>query len=132
MRMLGPVRILLVALAAAFATMAPLRPVAAETFPALSGRVVDEAHILDQGTRSSLVALLASLEANTTDQVVVATVPSLQGYSIEVYANQLFKRWGLGQKDTNNGVLLLVAPTERRVRIEVGRGLEGRLTDAIA
>ncbi len=129
MRMLRNIRAFVVALVAAFAIVAPA---AAETFPALSGRVVDAANILDQETRSSLDALLANLEAKTTDQVVVATVPSLRGHSIEAYATVLFNRWGLGQKDKNNGVLLLVAPTERKVRIEVGRGLEGRLTDATA
>jgi uncharacterized protein len=129
MRVLQTARMLVLAFAAAFSVIAPAT---AETFPALSGRVVDEANILDQGTRSSLDALLASLEAKTTDQVVVATVPSLRGHSIEAYATVLFNRWGLGQKDKNNGVLLLVAPTERKVRIEVGRGLAGRLTDATA
>jgi uncharacterized protein len=120
---------LVIACAAAFSMIAPA---AAENFPTLSGRVVDQANILDQATRSSLDALLANLEAKTTDQVVVATVTSLDGDSIEVYASRLFNRWGLGRNDKNNGVLLLVAPTERKVRIEVGRGLESRLTDAAA
>jgi uncharacterized protein len=76
--------------------------------------------------------MLTTLEEETTDQFVVATVTSLQGQSIEVYANRLANRWALGQKDKNNGVLLLVAPAERKVRIEVGYGLESTLTNQIA
>ncbi|HEY1585317.1 MAG TPA: TPM domain-containing protein [Polyangia bacterium] len=129
MRILRPLQVLLVALVAAFAVAAPA---AAETFPALTGRVVDEANILDPATRSATGTLLAGLEQKTTHQVVVATVPSLQGDSIEVYANRLFREWQLGQKTRHNGVLLLVAPTERKVRIEVGYGLEGTLTNAVA
>ena len=102
------------------------------SFPALTGRVVDDAGVLDAATRESLRAKLAALEAKTTDQVVVATVTSLQGVTIEAYANALFKQWRLGQADKNNGVLLLVAPNERRVRIEVGYGLEGALPNARA
>ena len=105
-------------------------PATAE-FPALSGRVVDDAGVLDAATRESLRAKLAALEAKTTHQLVVATVKSLNGNSVEDYANRLFRRWQLGQRDKNNGVLLLHAPTERKIRIEVGYGLEGTLTDAI-
>src|SRR5215470_591706 len=105
-------------------------PAFALNFPALSGRVVDQADILDQSARIALTEKLASLEASTTDQLVVATVRSLEGTSVEDYANRLFREWKLGQKDKNNGVLLLVAPNERKVRIEVGYGLEGTLTDA--
>src|SRR5262249_734987 len=65
-------------------------------------------------------------------QLVVATVSSLQGQEIEPYANELFRAWKLGEKTKNNGVLLLVAPNERRTRIEVGYGLEGTLTDALS
>jgi uncharacterized protein len=107
-------------------------PAAALDFPALTGRVVDQAGILDASTRTALTAKLAALEAKTTDQLVVATVRSLEGTSVEDYANRLFREWKLGQKDKNNGVLLLVAPNERKVRIEVGYGLEGTLTDARA
>jgi uncharacterized protein len=103
---------------------------ATSEFPALTGRVVDDAGILDATTRESLRAQLAALEVKTTDQLVVATVKSLNGNSIEDYANRLFRRWQLGQRGKNNGVLLLVAPNERKVRIEVGYGLEGTLTDA--
>jgi uncharacterized membrane protein YgcG len=101
-------------------------------FPMLTGRVVDEAGILDTGTRAALTEKLAALEAKTTDQFVVVTLKSLQGTSIEDFGVQLGNAWKVGQKDKNNGVLLIVAPNERKVRIEVGRGLEGTLTDAIS
>ncbi|MEP9356722.1 TPM domain-containing protein [Xanthobacter sp. KR7-65] len=102
------------------------------TFPPLTGRVVDAAHVLDPATLAALDAKLATQEAKVTDQVVVATVPSLQGTSVEDYANRLFRAWQIGQAKKNNGVLFLVAPGERKVRIEVGYGLEGVLTDAVA
>lgn len=102
------------------------------TFPPLTGRVVDAAHVLDPATVAALDARLAAQEARATDQLVVATVPSLQGTSIEDYANRLFRAWQIGQAKKNNGVLLLIAPAERKVRIEVGYGLEGILTDAVA
>lgn len=102
------------------------------SFPELSGRVVDAAGILDAGQRAALEAKLAAQEAKTTDQFVVATVPSLDGTSVEDYGNRLFRHWQLGQAEKNNGVLLLVAPNERKVRIEVGYGLEGVLPDAVA
>ena len=105
-------------------------PATAE-YPALTGRVVDDAGVLDAATRESLRAKLAAFEAKTTHQLVVATVKSLNGNSVEEYANRLFRRWQLGQRGKNNGVLLLHAPTERKIRIEVGYGLEGTLTDAI-
>jgi uncharacterized protein len=94
--------------------------------------VVDQAGVLDASTRAALTAKLAALETQTTDQLVVATVASLQGETIESYATQLFRTWRLGQAGKNNGVLLLVAPAEHKVRIEVGYGLEGTLTDAVA
>jgi uncharacterized protein len=102
------------------------------TFPALSGRIVDAANIIPQERRAGIDARLAAHEAKTTDQIVVATLPSLQGYAIEDFSNRLFRFWRLGQDKTNNGVLLLVAPNERKVRIEVGYGLEGALTDALS
>jgi len=101
------------------------------TFPALTGRVVDDAGILDAGARAALTQKLAALEAKTTDQLVVATVKSLQGTSVEDYGNRLFRNWKLGQAVKNNGALMLVAPNERKVRIEVGYGLEGTLPDAV-
>jgi len=102
------------------------------TFPPLTGRIVDQANIIPQDTRNALEPKLAELEQKSGIQLVVATVSSLEGQEIEPYANQLFRFWKLGEKAKNNGVLLLVAPQERRVRIEVGYGLEGTLTDALS
>jgi uncharacterized protein len=101
-------------------------------FPALTGRVVDQANVIPAVTRQALEAKLADLESKSGIQLVVATVSSLQGEEIEPYANELFRTWKLGEKDKNNGVLLLVAPSEHRVRIEVGYGLEPTLTDALS
>jgi uncharacterized protein len=101
------------------------------TFPELTGRVVDQAGILDAAAREKLEKLSADLEAKSTDQLVVVTLKSLQGTSIEDYGYQLGRKWQIGQKDKNNGVLLIVAPNERKVRIETGYGLEGTLTDAL-
>ena len=105
--------------------------VCAANFPVLTGRVVDEANVLSTATRDALSSKLAELETKSGIQLVVATVNSLQGDEIEPYANELFRAWKLGEKAKNNGVLLLIAPTERRARIEVGYGLEGTLTDAL-
>ena len=101
-------------------------------FPALTGRVVDQAELLTPADRAALVEKLAGLEAQTTDQLVIVTLKSLQGTTIEDYGYQLGRFWQIGQKGKNNGVLLIVAPNERAVRIEVGYGLEGTLTDAIS
>jgi uncharacterized protein len=106
--------------------------ICAITFPPLTGRVVDEADVLSAGARDALSSKLGELEAKSGIQLVVATVSSLQGEEIEPYANALFRTWKLGEKEKNNGVLLLVAPNEHRVRIEVGYGLEGTLTDALS
>ena len=102
------------------------------TFPALSGRVVDQANLLPAADKSAIETKLATLEQKSGIQFVVATISSLQGQEIEPYANALFRRWGLGEKTKNNGVLLIVAPNEKRVRIEVGYGLEDVLTDALS
>jgi len=101
-------------------------------FPALSGRVVDQADVMNAQSRSAVEAKLKDLEDKSGIQLVVATVRSLQGGDIETYANQLFRFWKLGEAKKNNGVLLLVAPSEHKVRIEVGYGLEGTLTDALS
>jgi uncharacterized protein len=101
-------------------------------FPALSGRVVDEAGVLSAGTRAALTHLFEAHERATTNQVVVATVASLQGYEIADFGVRLGRAWKIGQGDRNNGTILLVAPNERQVRIEVGYGLEGSLPDALA
>jgi uncharacterized protein len=108
-------------------------PASAEpTFPTLSGRVVDDANLLNPADERALTADLKALEEKSSDQVVVVTLPSLQGYSIEDYGYQLGRHWGIGTKQLSNGVLLIVAPNERKVRIEVGRGLEPVLTDALS
>ena len=100
------------------------------TFPTLSGRVVDDAHMLDPATRQQLAQKLEAHEKATGEQVVVVTVADLQGTPIEDFGYQLGRAWGIGQKDKNNGALLIVARDDRKLRIEVGYGLEGRLTDA--
>jgi uncharacterized protein len=101
-------------------------------FPKLTGRVIDEANIIDAAMRADFEARLANLEAKTTNQLVVVTLSSLRGRTIEDYGYQLGRYWRVGQKDRNNGVLFIVAPNERKIRIEVGYGLEGTITDAIA
>jgi uncharacterized protein len=101
-------------------------------FPALTGRVVDQAGVISQESRSDIAAKSQALEQKSGIQLVVATVTSLEGGDIETYANELFRAWKLGQEQKNNGVLLLVAPNEHKVRIEVGYGLEGTLTDALS
>ena len=105
---------------------------AAPQFPALTGRVVDDAALLSAATRAQLTQLSEQHERTTSNQLVVVTVKSLQGFPIEDYGYQLGRHWGIGQKGQNNGVLLIVAPNEREVRIEVGYGLEGQLTDALS
>lgn len=105
---------------------------AAPTFPELTGRVVDKAGLLSASSKSQLISALEQHEQATTNQVVVVTVNSLQGYTIEEYGYQLGRHWGIGQGERDNGVLLIVAPNERKVRIEVGYGLEGTLTDALS
>jgi uncharacterized protein len=105
---------------------------AAVQFPPLTGRVVDEADVIPAQEEAALTQLLAAQEQKTGDQVVVATVKSLGGEPIEDYGVALGRAWEIGQKGKNNGVILLVAPNEREVRIEVGYGLEGVLTDAIS
>src|SRR6187549_3310023 len=118
------------ALLAFFVLLAPAS--AAPTFPALTGRVVDDAGILSSGTRADLTQKLAALESKTSRQLVVVTLPSLQGYEISDYGYQLLRAWGIGQAKLNNGLLLIVAPKERKTRIEVGYGLEPIVTDAFS
>ena len=99
-------------------------------FPELTGRVVDQADMLDAAAESQLTQMLEAHEQATTEQVVVVTLPDLQGNAIEEFGYQLGRHWGIGQEGEDNGALLIVAESERKVRIEVGYGLEGRLTDA--
>jgi uncharacterized protein len=105
---------------------------AALTFPALTGRVVDDAGILSQAARARIEAKEKELEEKSGIQLVVATIPSLQGADIESFGYQLGRYWKLGEAKKNNGVLFLVAPNERKTRIDVGYGLEGTLTDALS
>ena len=107
-------------------------PAHAQTFPKLAGRVVDEAQLLDPQREMALDAKLAGLEQQSQRQLVVVTVPDLQGYEIEDYGYRLGRAWGIGNKERNDGAILLVAPNERKVRVEVGYGLEGILTDALS
>jgi uncharacterized protein len=101
-------------------------------FPALTGRVVDQANLLSPAKEAELATRLETLERDTSDQLVVVTVDSLQDRDIADYGYQLGRAWGIGQAEENNGVLLIVAPNERKVRIEVGYGLEPILTDALS
>jgi uncharacterized protein len=104
---------------------------AAPSFPALTGRVVDDAHVLSPQVQADLTAKLQALEQKNGDQLVVVTLPSLQGLEIEDYGYQLGRAWGIGQKGKSTGALFIVAPSEHKVRIEVGYGLEPELTDAL-
>lgn len=101
----------------------------AQELPALTGRVVDNADLLDAATETRLTARLQAFEQRSSDQIVVATIPTLDGGAIEPFANRLFRSWELGHTGEDNGVLLLVVPDDRKMRIEVGYGLEGTLTD---
>ena len=129
MRLLAATLAFLVLLAPAWA--APKFP-ALPNFPKLSGRVVDDAGILSSDTKADLTQKLAALEQNTSRQLVVVTLPSLQGYEISDYGYQLGRAWGIGQAKLNNGILFIVAPNEHKTRIEVGYGLEPIITDAFS
>jgi uncharacterized protein len=114
--------------------LAPLAPArAAEIkFPALTGRVVDDAHVLSADQQTVLTEKLKALEAKNGRQLVVVTLPSLQGQDIQDFGYQLGRKWAIGQKGQNTGVLFIIAPAEHKVRIEVGYGLEPVLTDALS
>lgn len=121
---------LLVSLTMAMAATSALA--ATPTFPALTGRVVDEARLLSPESEAGISAKLAALQADTGDQLVVVTLTSLQDYDIADYGYRLGRAWGIGSAEGDSGVLLIVAPNERKVRIEVGYGLEPVLTDALS
>ncbi len=121
--------LLLVASLLLVLTPASLR---AQNFPTLSGRVVDEAELLSPAQKAALTAKLEALEKQSQRQLVVVTIPDLGGYDIADYGFRLGDHWGIGNKDRDDGALLIVAPNERKVRIEVGYGLEGVLTDALS
>ena len=104
----------------------------AQAFPPLTGRVVDAANIIPDDVEARLNQKLAGLETQSRRQLVVATLPSLEGYEISDYGYRLGRTWAIGSKDKNDGALLIIAPNERKVRIEVGYGLEGILTDGLS
>ncbi len=117
------------ALAAGLVALFLASALAAAELPRLTGRVVDDAGILNAETTARLTGKLEAFEQKSSDQIVVATIRSLDGEALEPFANRLFRAWGLGQAGEDNGVLLLVALDDRKMRIEVGYGLEGTLTD---
>ena len=106
--------------------------ISAVDIPYLTGRVTDNAQILSETTRQLLTKSLKAHEDRTGNQIAVLTVPTIDGESIEEYAAQVFEAWKLGQQGKDNGVLILIVPDDRRMRIEVGYGLEGTLTDGMA
>lgn len=101
-------------------------------FPKLEGRVIDEANLLSPGVKKDINNILKNEENKSSNQIVVVILNSLNGYSIEEFSYQLGRFWGIGQKDKNNGVLLVISMKERKIRIEVGYGLEGALTDKVS
>ena len=116
----------------ASAAMLFASPIIAQEFPGLTGRVVDNANIIPDAEEAALDAKLEALETQSQRQLVVVTLPSLHGYDIADYGYQLGREWGLGDVERNDGAILIVAPTERKVRIEVGYGLEPVLTDGLS
>ncbi|MDN3644864.1 TPM domain-containing protein [Pontixanthobacter aestiaquae] len=106
-------------------------PVAAQEFPELTGRVVDAADIIPDAEEAALNARLEAIETQSQRQFVIATIPDLQGYDVADYGYQLGRAWGIGDAERNDGVLLIVAPNDRKTRIEVGYGLEPILTDGL-
>ncbi len=123
---------LLRSLLALLLILVPLSAEAQPSFPKLTGRVVDEAHLLSPAQVAQLNQLSEDVQKASTRQFVVATIPDLQGYDIADYGYQLGRAWGIGQKGASNGIILLVAPNERKVRIEVGYGLEPIMTDGLS
>ena len=107
-------------------------PATAQTFPKLTGRVVDQADIIPAAEEADLNIQLEQVEKTTGHQFVVATVNSLEGYDVADYGYRLGRDWGIGDKEKDDGVVFLIAPNERKMRIEVGLGLEPVLTDALS
>jgi len=124
-----PDRLILLAFAALLAALAPA---AAQNIPQLTGRVVDQAEMLSPEQEQQLTAKLEALESASSRQLVVVTVPNLQGQSVEDFAFRLGEQWKIGDQEADNGAILLVARDDRRIRIEVGDGIEGILPDALA
>jgi uncharacterized protein len=119
-------------LAAMLVAALAMAPAHAENFPQLTGRVVDDAHLLQPAEVAALDAKLAGLQAQSQRQIVVVTIPDLGGDDIDDYGTKLGRAWGIGDKQRNDGLLLIIAPKERKVRVEVGYGLEGIVTDAVS
>ncbi|WP_380785382.1 TPM domain-containing protein [Sphingomonas sp. R86521] len=114
------------------ATVGGIGTADAQTFPKFTGLVVDAANVIPDDQEAALNTRLQELQKTTGNQLVVATIPSLEGYAIEDYGYRLGRAWGAGLKDLNNGAILIVAPNDQKVRIEVGYGLEPVLTDAVS
>lgn len=128
LRLAGFFVLVLIISTSLFALQADAEP----TFPELTGRVVDNAQLLSPEQEAALVEKLRLTEEKTSAQFVIVTLPSLQGINIREYGYRLGRHWGIGQKNKDNGVLLIIAPIERKVAIEVGYGLEPVITDALA
>jgi len=126
-----PAAVLLGGFAAVLLAFAAARAQVAEV-PYLTGRITDNAEILSPRTRDHVAMLIKAHEEASTNQLAVLTMPSLQGVGLEKYAARVFQTWKLGEKGKDNGVLLLVSPADRRIRIEVGSGLRAKLSDASA
>lgn len=125
-------RALLASLLVAASLLCGIPASIAQEFPALSGRVTDAASIIPADVEARISQKLEALEAQSQRQLVVATIPDLQGYDISDFGYRLGRKWGIGDKDRNDGVLLIVAPNARKLRIEVGYGLEPVLTDGLS
>jgi uncharacterized protein len=121
-----------IVISALFAALCSLPLAAVPHYPSPQGYVTDAANVIDVASKQSLEQQLSDFERQTSIEIAVATVPSLEGETVEDYAVGLFKQWGVGKKGKDNGVLLLVAPNDRKVRIEVGYGLEEKLPDGLS
>ena len=130
--MMLPGRSWLAVLALLFASLVGANAAWAQTFPKFTALVVDDAHILAPEQVAALDAKLTALQTTTGHQLVVATIADLGGYPIEDYSYQLGRAWGVGAKQKNDGLLLVIAPKDRKVRVEAGPGLQGTVTDALS
>ncbi|NTW63038.1 MAG: TPM domain-containing protein [Chlorobiaceae bacterium] len=110
----------------------PLCTAFALDVPVLNGRINDYAGMISETAKAQLETRLAELEKTESTQIVILTVPSLEGEIPEEFSMKVVEKWKIGQKGSDNGVLFLVSRDDRKVRIEVGYGLEGRLTDLLA
>ena len=105
---------------------------AAFEVPKLKTRILDQANLLDAASKQQINQLLAGHEKASNNQVILVTLKDLQGFSIEQAGIEMARAWGVGQKEQDNGIVLILAQAERKVRIEVGYGLEGVMTDAVS